>query len=182
MILKQLIVSLCFIVLFSACNKVKGPKKPDNLISKDKMVEVLIDAKLIGSAGSVNKMIMKNKGIDVNTYVFAKHNIDSLQFALSNDYYAFYLEDYEEIYNRVEDSLNALKTKFKDLEAKEWKEKTKREEDSIKTLSKEKDTIGLSKVKDSLKILSKIDSLKLLKRNIHKKEGLIEPISDIDFQ
>ena len=175
MILKRFTLSICIILLVTACNRFNGPKKPENLISKEKIIAVLIDAKLVASVSSVNKKIVKDKGVNVDTYVFTKHGIDSLQFALSNNYYTFHLKDYEEIYNKVEDSLNALKTKYKDLEAKEWKEKTKREEDSLKLLSKQKDTLGLLKTKDSL-------SETLLKKKLEAKRGLIKPVSDRDFQ
>ena len=176
MILKRFILSISIILSVLACNRFNGPKKPDNLISKEKMIDILIDAKLVASVSSVHKEMIKNKGIDVDTYVYTKHGIDSLQFALSNNYYAFHLEDYEAIYNKVEDSLNALKTKYKDLGAKEWKEKTKKEEDSLsKSLSKQKDTLGLSIAKDSL-------NKALLKKKTEGKRGIIKPISDSDFQ
>ena len=133
MIKKQFIISLGFILLLAACNTVKEPEKPKNLISKEKMVDILIDSKIIASASSVNKKIMKDNGVNLGTYVFEKHNIDSLQFALSNNYYAFHIKDYEDINAKVSDSLEGLKVKFKDLKAKEWKEQTKREEDSLKS-------------------------------------------------
>ncbi|GAA4889040.1 hypothetical protein GCM10023311_11290 [Flaviramulus aquimarinus] len=176
MIIKHLIICLGFMVMLSACNGAKGPKKPKNLISKEKMVDILIDSKLIASASSANKKIMRDSGVDLNTYVFTKHNIDSLQFALSNNYYAFHIKKYQEIYEKVGDSLEALKVKFKDLEAKEWKEQTKREEDSLKLLSTEtkKDSIVLIEIEDSLK--------GVLKKKSKQKNSLIKPVSDKDFQ
>lgn len=119
MILKHFIYFLSIVLLITACNRVKGPDKPKNLISKEKMVDILIDTRLIASASSVNKRIMMDNGVDIKAYVFKKYNIDSLQFALSNEYYAFRVKDYKEIYDKVEDSLEELKTKFKELEANE---------------------------------------------------------------
>ena len=183
MIIKQLTSTLVIVLFLVSCHKVKGPEKPKNLISKAKMVNILIDAKLLSNAGSVNKRFMKNSGVDIDTYIFEKHNIDSLQFALSNAYYAFRLDDYEDIYNTVEDSLNALVNKFKDLEAKEWKENTKKEEDSIKALPKDKIVNATSKI-DSLKRNKRSGSQSkiLKKKQIDKRNVLIEPISDKDFQ
>ncbi|NNC50804.1 MAG: DUF4296 domain-containing protein [Flaviramulus sp.] len=177
MILKRFILVTLIILMYSACARFNGPKKPKNLINKEKMVAVIIDAKLIAMANYANKKIMTDSGIDLKNYVYTKHRIDSVQFALSNDYYAFHLKDYEEIYNRVNDSLVELQTIYKDLKAKEWKDKTKREEDSIKALSKLKDTIDsdILKIKDSI--------LKpTIKNKFEKEEILVEPISDIDFQ
>ncbi|MGA1227521.1 MAG: DUF4296 domain-containing protein [Tamlana sp.] len=179
MILKHFIYFLSIVLLITACNRIKGPDKPKNLISKEKMVDILIDTRLIASASSVNKRIMMDNGVDIKAYVFKKYNIDSLQFALSNEYYAFRVKDYKEIYDKVEDSLEELKTKFKELEANEWKEKTKREEDSIKALSKKKDTIRDLKIVDSLK-LKLLDSLdkNRLREKIIENGTLIAPVLD----
>ncbi len=142
MILQRFLIYFVIAIIGVSCNPFQGPKKPHNLISKEKMVAILIDAKLLSTASSVNKRIMQNKGVDIDNYIYAKHQIDSLQFALSNNYYAFHVKDYDDIYNKVTDSLEALKTKYKNIEAQEWKDKTKREEDSLNTvLLKQKDTL-----------------------------------------
>ena len=99
--------------------------------TKEKMVAILMDARLLGSASSINKETMKRHGVKLDTYVFEKHGIDSLQFALSNAYYAYHVKDYEAIYNKVTDSLEALKIIFNAQKLKEEKEKKKREKDSI---------------------------------------------------
>ncbi|GAA4804524.1 DUF4296 domain-containing protein [Litoribaculum gwangyangense] len=182
MILKRFISYISIVLTLVACNRFNGPEKPDNLIPKEKMIDILIDDKLISSASTVNKMILKNSGIDLDTYIFTKYNIDSLQFVLSNNYYAFHIKDYEEIYNKVEDSLEMLKTKYKDLEAQEWKEKTKREEDSLKAaLAKELDTLSL---KDSLKkeiIKDSLDKTTTFKK-FEAGTNLIPPVSDTGHQ
>ncbi|MCF7559890.1 DUF4296 domain-containing protein [Sabulilitoribacter multivorans] len=180
--LKQFVTVLCLVLMATSCHKLKAPKKPDNLISKEKMVDILIDAKLIASASSANRRIMAEHGIDIKTYVYQKHNIDSLQFVLSNDYYAFYIKDYEAIYNKVEDSLEALRAKYKDLDAQEWKEKTKREEDSLKAVYARRDSIITAK--DTLKNPIVLDSLNrlLLKKKFEEEGGLVAPISDTDSQ
>ena len=101
---------------------------------------------------------------------FEKYNIDSLQFAESNNYYAYHIKDYEEIYANVTDSLERLKVALKEIELKEEKKK-----------KKETDSINALKLKDSLKIQNKKDSLatKGLKKAIKKEEGvLINPASD----
>ena len=184
MILRRFIlfVGLFFIVI--ACNNLKGPEKPKNLISKDRMVDILLDAKLIRSANSKNKIIMRDSSLNINTYVYEKHKIDSLQFALSNNYYAFHVDDYEEIYTTLADSLEKLKATLKGQEAKEWKEQTKREEDSLEQVLKEKELLKSLTNRDSLSALVKRDSVQiedsLLKQSIKEIEDLIEPISDSD--
>ncbi|MDD7884546.1 DUF4296 domain-containing protein [Flavivirga sp. 57AJ16] len=184
MILKRFTIYLSVILLASACYNMDKPKKPDNLISKEKMVDILIDAKIITSANSVNRKIMEDHGVKLNTYVYTKHDIDSLQFALSNEYYAFHGKDYEAIYTKVNDSLELLKVKFKEEEEKERIAQEKRKTDSLKLLFAEKDSLGLLKIKDSLKVLKVKDSLTdtLIEKRLEEIRGLIEPISDKDHQ
>jgi len=186
MILRRLTPFLGIVVLITSCYQYKKPEKPKNLISKDKMVEILIDIKLIASASSiiVNKKIMENHSINPETYVFTKHNIDSLQFVLSNDYYAFYSKDYEDIYSKVLDSLKKLEDFYKALELKEEEAAVaKKKQDSL-NLIKKKDSLGLMKIQDSLKIGFKKDSLTntLLKKKIEEQETLIAPVSDTTYQ
>lgn len=183
MILKRLILFFGIAFIAFGCNKLNGPEKPENLISKDKMVDILIDARFITSANSKNKIIMRDAGLDLNNYVYNKHDIDSLQFALSNNYYAFHIEEYEDIYTRLEDSLSDLKDYLKTVEADEWKEKTKRESDSLTEKMKKKKAKGaLLDVNKVVKENSFIKGDELLEESIEELEGLLEPISDSILQ
>ena len=128
---------------------------------------------------------MRDNGLDLNNYVFEKHEIDSLQFALSNSYYAYYIEEYEDIYIRVTDSIDKLKIALKEKEAAEWKEETKREADSLakvyKAKNKDKDslTFDLNKLVDDS--FDEVDDA-LKEESIKELEELLDPISDKDFQ
>lgn len=115
---KIFIVSSVLLLIFS-CEDKNVPQKPQNLISEDKMVDVLIDLSLISSAKGINKKVIENNGVTPDKYVFRKHNIDSIQFSESNAYYAYFIDDYSDIYNRVKDSLEKLKLKYVRLEQKE---------------------------------------------------------------
>lgn len=172
---KRFLPCLGVALLVIACNSFGGPKKPSNLISKKTMANILIDARLMGSATHINKQKMQEHGIKLNSYVFEKYGIDSLQFALSNAYYAYHIKDYEEIYNTITDSLEKLKKVLNEQKLKEEKEQEKREKDSINAL----------KVKDSLGVTIKKDSLTedLLKKKIKDDAGvLINPVSDKNHQ
>jgi hypothetical protein len=118
----------------TSCYKFKEPEKPKNLISKADMVNILIDLKLIASVTAANDIkVLDSNYVQSEQYVYKKYNIDSTQFALSNNYYAFHLKDYEDIYTKVKDSLEALSRYYEDLELKELKER--RTQDSIKALA-----------------------------------------------
>ncbi len=177
MILKRLSIYLFLILSVSACHDMEKPKKPDNLIPKDKMVDILIDAKLISSASSVNRKIMEDRGVKLNQYVFEKHNIDSLQFVLSNEYYAFYIKDYQEIYDKIKDSLKVLKEKFKKEEEEFLKEKEERHKDSIKKI-KERDSLTLINGASKFELMKDSLNEKVIHKKLEEERTLIEPISD----
>lgn len=169
--IKRFLIYFSIILSVTACG-FGGPDKPKNLISKKNMVNILIDARLIGSAPFNSKQKMEDNGVNLNTYVFEKYGIDSLQFALSNEYYAYHLKDYEDIYTKVTDSLEKLKKTLKAQQTKEEKEAKKKETDSIK-VKKSKDSLGVNVTKDTLKT----DEFR--KKKLDYDEGvLIKPVSD----
>ena len=80
---------------------------PVNLISEDKMIEILYDMSLISVSKGINKRIIENNGMKPKKYILKKHNIDSIQFVASNEYYSKDLEAYLSIYEEV---LNKLQS------------------------------------------------------------------------
>lgn len=132
---------VCFLIL--ACNNSQEPKKPKNLISKDKMVDVLIDLSIISSAKGVNKKVLENKGITPDEYVYNRHQIDSTQFSESNIYYSFFVDDYKIILERVQDSLDKLRFKFNRLAEKEENKKEEKKSERKKKRQKPKDMDSL---------------------------------------
>ena len=145
----SVIVVLCLLII--ACSGSDKPKKPDNLISKDKMSEVLYDLYIINAAKGVNKKLLEANGFKPETYVLTKHNIDSLQFVDSNMYYAFDTDIYEAIIDKVKVRLDEEKMEFEALQKTEEVAK-KRKRDSI------------NKIKNKSK-----DSIKKLNENVLKK-------------
>ncbi|RKE98506.1 DUF4296 domain-containing protein [Ichthyenterobacterium magnum] len=115
----------CILVLgflFLGCNKIDKPKKPENLISKDKMVDILFDTFVLNAAKGTQKQVLEKNGILPKSYIFEKYNIDSLQFALSNEYYAYNTEVYQSIINdlssRIENEKKIYQTQKKIEEKK----------------------------------------------------------------
>ena len=166
MIFKRCLILSCIVFSLSGCYRFKAPDKPDNLIPEDKMVDVLIDAKLIGISNSRNRKIMQDSGINPDTYIYKKYGIDSLQFAQSNEYYSYYIDDYESIYNKIDDSLKTLLKSLKDEQERIKKEAAERRRDSLR------------QIRDSKLKKDSIQKLKIKIRDSIKKEGLIPPVSD----
>lgn len=127
------IVFICLSLLLISCHDIDKPKKPKNLLSKSQMVNVIVDMSLLTSAKGLNKYELQSKRIMPEDYIFNKHGVDSLQFALSNEYYSYDIEIYESIYLKVYDSLQAMKTKFNKLD--EEKLDSKQKKDSLRRIN-----------------------------------------------
>lgn len=139
--IKQLVFCFCAILLIVSCSDLSKPEKPEHLIPKDKMVNILIDARLVGAINGTNKRQLENEGFDLKNYVFEKHGIDSLQFAQSNSYYSYHIKEYEAIYNAAIDSLDKLKAILDKKKVQEEKIAKQKEEDSIRKIEKIKDSL-----------------------------------------
>ena len=124
----RLILLTALVILVSCGEKVI--EKPNNLIPKEKMVDMLYDIALINAAKGTNPNILEEYDIEPTSYLFKKHGVDSLQFVSSDLYYASIPVEYEEIYEKVSSRLEHDK--------KAIEEERKRKSDSTRNLSKKK--------------------------------------------
>lgn len=139
-------------LLMVSCHSLDKPKKPKNLISKEKMANILEDVYILNAAKGTNRSILEENGINPENYILEKYDVDSLQFSKSNDYYAFDVKSYEEIVTTVKDRL----TFYKDSLNEQMDLENERKQ-------LERDSINL--IKDSINSLKK-DSLKKIKSTI----------------
>ena len=119
------------ILLLAACTSNTIYKKPDNLIPKKQMVNLLTDMYLANAATHV-KTIKLERNLDYMPLVYEKYGIDSLRFQTSNIYYMSRIDDYEAIYKKVEVRLKMM------LDTTEAAQKLK---DSLKLLKNKKPSI-----------------------------------------
>lgn len=105
-----------YIILFVSifiCNCTSNTilEKPENLISKNQMVDLLTDMFIAASAENIKNLELKRK---VNYYplVFEKYKIDSGLFRENNFYYMSKVDDYEDILNKVKARLKAMDDKY----------------------------------------------------------------------
>ena len=114
------------------------------------MVDILYDMALLQAMKSYNPNMLDVMNINSTNYIYKKYNIDSLQFAQNNEYYASRIEEYQKIYEKVDERLQktikASKPKVlpelkKDV-VKKGVDSTKRATDSIKLKSND----SLSKI------------------------------------
>jgi hypothetical protein len=161
--MKTLLKIIVIGVLISGCknNKIDGPKKPDQLVSEEKMVEVLYDMAILSSAKGVNRKLLENKGVIPNDYVYKKHEIDSIQFAQSNAYYAHDIKKYQSIYSRVKLKLETDKSRFQIiLDGEKSKRdsiaKGNRKRDSLRRLNNRRVSDSLKKINPNEYLLEKV--------------------------
>jgi hypothetical protein len=78
---------------------------PEHLLSEDKMEDILYDLAIMDAIKGSHPHVLRNRQIEIMELIYRKHEIDSLQFATSDRYYASKPAIYEKIYKQVEDRL-----------------------------------------------------------------------------
>ena len=123
------------LLLLTGCQDVKLPESPENLLPKEKMVQILADAYISNASRSksVNNRILRAKGVKLDSILYTKHGVDSLRFAESNAYYASNLELYTEIITEVEKVLVLKKARIDSLIGLEKGNINKKKVDQIPT-------------------------------------------------
>lgn len=136
-----------------ACTSNTIIKKPDNLIPKNQMEDLITDMLIAAGAENI-KNINLERNVNYFPLIFEKYGIDSTRFKESNYYYTSQIDDYEKILRKVDERLKALKEKL-DTEIKL--------QDSLKNDSMKNIRENFKKnFKKPLKRPLKIDSLKSL--------------------
>lgn len=129
---------LLLMVALASCQEVQYPEPPEQLIPKEKMVQILADAYISNASRSkgVNNRILRTKGMKLDSLLYSKHGVDSLSFAESNSYYASNLEQYTSIITEVEKLLTRKKSEIDSI-ANAAKNRTFKKPDStsVKTVT-----------------------------------------------
>ena len=98
--MKKISSIILLFLLSISCNS-NDIKKPENLIEREKMVDIIYDLSILEAAKSQKPIVLEQYKIQSNSYVYKKYSIDSTQFANSVKYYAADLEKYNAIYDSV---------------------------------------------------------------------------------
>lgn len=153
--MKKIVFFFGLLVLFSSCNK-DLVEKPENLIDKRTMIDILYDMSLLDALKYQNPNSLYSNNINPKTYVYKKYKIDSLQFVKSNAYYAADYREYKKMFDALNDRLKKERAKADSIIKKEKakaaalkKAKAKKVQDSIVKVKKEKE-LKVKKEKDSI--------------------------------
>ena len=99
---RHLITLCCFLAL--SCGK-KLMEEPENLIPRGKMSDILYDMALLDAIDNSYPQVLEENDLRTMEFLFEKYGIDSLQFVRSDLYYASIPEEYQKIYEVVEERL-----------------------------------------------------------------------------
>ncbi|PQB05830.1 DUF4296 domain-containing protein [Aureitalea marina] len=111
---KNIWIVLIFLIGLG-CQHIERPKMPENLIPRDKMINILTDLYINNAARSVNVRVLRNNGIVLDSLLYVKYDIDSLQFTRSNAYYTSDLDNYNSMFEEIEQRLVAMKSRYDSL-------------------------------------------------------------------
>ena len=108
--MKRMFLVFCLIGAFS-CNE-KTIEKPENLIPKEQMVEIIYDLAIINAAKKTNSIYLVDNNIEAMPFIYERYGVDSLQFVKSDIYYASIPAEYEAMYKIVEARIEREKSVY----------------------------------------------------------------------
>ncbi|MDG1503809.1 MAG: DUF4296 domain-containing protein [Flavicella sp.] len=133
--MKKTALSLLCVFAFS-CTSNTIFKKPDDLIEKEQMIDLLTDLYL-ATAAKTAKNLEKERNVDYTQLVFEKHGIDSARFKRSNFYYTAKIDEYESIFKEVKSRIALKNDSFKSMK----KKRDSLKNDSIRKVTLKRDSL-----------------------------------------
>ena len=107
--MKKGVLFFILISLIFSC-KEEVVKKPENLIEKDIMVDVMYDLALLEAIKYQSPNALQAHKINPDEYIYKKYKIDSAQFVRSNMYYASDYKEYKKMYDQINSRLEKNKS------------------------------------------------------------------------
>jgi hypothetical protein len=100
-------ISLLAILALLSC-KEDLVKKPDLLIEKSKMMDIMYDLALLEAVKYQSPAVLDSNQIRPKQFIYKKYKIDSLQLAQNNVYYAADYKNYKVMFESVVMKKNEL--------------------------------------------------------------------------
>jgi hypothetical protein len=127
---KRIVLFAVLVIAFSCKND--EVEKPDRLIEKELMVDIMYDVSLLEAVKYQNFDTLQNYNIDATKYILKKYKVDSLQYVQSNIYYAYDYKGYKEMFDEVAKRIENKKAAIDSLVNNKNKKSLKTKTDSIK--------------------------------------------------
>ncbi len=144
------LIYLFILTNFYSCFEKNNSEIPKNIISEEKMTDIIYDMSLISVSKGVNKRILENNGLKPKPYILNKYEIDSLQFVLSNEYYSKDLKKYLMIYENVLKKLENNRDMILDSLENYKNERAKRSKEIINSEASKFETNGLDTINSKI--------------------------------
>ena len=142
-------ISLLAILALLGC-KEDLVKKPEHLIEKSKMMDIMYDLALLEAVKYQNPAILDSNQIRPKQFIYKKYKIDSLQLAQNNIYYAADYKNYkimfESVVKRIANEKKRVNSVIK-LEEKKKKIRIDKLKKKSQLAKKTKDSIASHKTK-----------------------------------
>ncbi len=113
---KRLFLILIIAFVLSCAEEVI--KKPEDLIPRETMTDLVYEMAVLNAAKSTNKAILEEHFEDPTDFLFRQYGVDSLQFVKSDMYYASQPLVYEAIYEEVAARLEKERTELEEARQK----------------------------------------------------------------
>lgn len=103
------IIFIFITIAFISCSEKPVPK-PDNLLSKEEMENIIYDISILQAAEAYKPEILGTNSLYVKEYVFKKYNIDSTIYFQNYKYYAADIRVFKKLYKNVNNRLEEKKS------------------------------------------------------------------------
>jgi hypothetical protein len=120
--MKKTILFLVVLTFLVSC-KEEVLQKPERLIEKDVMLDIMYDLSVLEAIKYQNPVSLDTFKINPRDFILKKYKVDSLQFAKSNVYYASDYEDYKLMFEQITKRLETTKKSADSLVTVEKKKK-----------------------------------------------------------
>lgn len=118
--MKKIICLIALSVLLVSC-KEKPVEKPEKLIDKEIMEDILYDLAILQASVNYKTKIISNS-IDVNTYIYEKYEIDSITLVQNQRFYASDVKAFKKMYKNISERIKTEEDLADSLSKKENKE------------------------------------------------------------
>ena len=141
---------LLSLILVCGCQDLKEIEKPEKLLDKSQMKNLIYDMVLLDASISVNEKKIEDLSISTMDFLSKKYNLDSTAIRQNIQYYNLKFDDNLDIYQKVKDSIIRLEKSYQKIaKARDSiKKRKKRIRDSIRKLDTISTKLSIKKNKD----------------------------------
>lgn len=134
------LVFIVILLFFVGC-KQESIQKPDHLIEKGVMIDIMYDLSILNAIKFQNSKSLEGYNNNELEYIYKKYKIDSTQFVQNNTYYTSNYKEYKKMFDQIVQRINDNKTKLDTIISREERKKnlsTKSKRVSSDSLAKKK--------------------------------------------